>query len=196
MRNLFLSAHASLRLLLFLTLPHRLLARVAIDPLPQQTFYNTFKTYLGRGPGGCDRSAPNGVQMMQHTLDSLGGVYAISQTVAQDLPSYPTQTYIRGLMFVFFGITFQANHQINADTENVNAYNDITSMSGEDQIFICKRSPADADLQTGLTQSIACSRIQGRTSIIRNHGTDVWRTTARTIPASPMPMGKWKRQAH
>lgn len=64
---------------------------------------------------------------MNHVLDSLGGANAIAQTVVQDLPSYPTQTYVRGLLFLFFGITFLSDHQINPDPgqNNENAYDDI-----------------------------------------------------------------------
>ena len=67
--------------------------------------------------------------MMSHVLDSLGGANAIAQTVVQDLPTYVTQTYVRGLLFLFFGITFLADHEINPDPgqNNQNAYNDILS---------------------------------------------------------------------
>ena len=67
--------------------------------------------------------------MISHVLDSLGGANAISQTVVEDLPTYATQTYVRGLLFLFFGITFLADHEINPDPgeNNQNAYNDILS---------------------------------------------------------------------
>ena len=124
----FLSAYTSLAFLLFLTLPHLLLARVPIRPLPSLLFENAFNTYPGNDGGSCNRNAPNGVPMMSHVLKSVGGSWAISKTVLQDLPSYPTSTYIRGLMFLFFGITFRANHQISPSAGNVQAYNDIISM--------------------------------------------------------------------
>ena len=67
--------------------------------------------------------------MISHVLDSLGGANAIAQTVVEDLPTYATQTYVRGLLFLFFGITFLADHEINPDPgqNNQNAYNDILS---------------------------------------------------------------------
>ena len=58
--------------------------------------------------------------MMSHVLDSLGGTNAIAQTVVQDLPTYPTQKYIRGLLFLFFGITFFTDHQINPGPNQIN----------------------------------------------------------------------------
>ncbi|KAM0799915.1 hypothetical protein BDR22DRAFT_973322 [Usnea florida] len=121
----FLPAYTSLTFLLFLTLPHLLLARVPIRPLPSLLFQNAFNTYPGNDGGSCNRDAPNGVPMMSHVLKSLGGSWAISKTVSQDLPSYPTSPYIRGLMFLFFGITFRANRQISPSNGNVQAYNDI-----------------------------------------------------------------------
>ena len=67
--------------------------------------------------------------MISHVLDSLGGANAIAQTVVEDLPTYATQTYVRGLLFLFFGITFLADHEINPDPgqNNQDAYNDILS---------------------------------------------------------------------
>ena len=124
----FSLSQARLGLLALLTLvPRAIPARVPIDTLSSQQFTTSFKAYLGTGPGGCSRTAPNGAPMMNHVLDSLGGARAIAQTVVQDLPTYPDQTYIRGLLFLFFGITFLADHSINPDStqNNINAYNDI-----------------------------------------------------------------------
>ncbi len=124
----FTLSRAPLGLLAVLTLlPHGILARVAIDPLSMQQFTTSFKASLGTGPGGCSRSAPNGASMQNQVLDSLGGANAIAQTVVQDLPTYPTQTYVRGLLFLFFGITFLADHSINPEPvqDNLNAYNRI-----------------------------------------------------------------------
>lgn len=113
---------APLGLLAFLTLAPAILARVAIEPLSSQQLTTSFRTYLGSQPGGCGRGS-----MMSHVLDSLGGANAIAQTVVQDLPTYLSQTYVRGLLFLFFGITFLSDHQINTDPaqNNQNAYNDI-----------------------------------------------------------------------
>lgn len=69
--------------------------------------------------------------MFERTLKSLGGASAIAQTVAQDLPTYPTQVYIRGLLFLFFGITFQMNHELNPDIDNMLAYYFILGMIRE-----------------------------------------------------------------
>ena len=124
----FSLSQAPLGLLAFLTLlPRAIPARVPIGSLSLQQFTTSFKGYPGRGPGGCSRNAPNRLSMENHVLDSLGGANAIAQTVVQDLPTYQTQTYIRGLLFLFFGITFLADHSINPDStqNNLDAYNDI-----------------------------------------------------------------------
>ena len=143
MFSLLSYGHAFLQLLLYFTLPQTSLsARIPIHPLPQQVFYNTFNIYTPTGKGGCYRNAPNGVQMMAHTIGSLGGALAVAQTVAQNLPNYPTETYIRALLFLFFGITFQANHQLRPDVDNVNAFNNITSMAREGTTSIFIRSVA------------------------------------------------------
>lgn len=81
--------------------------------------------------------------MMTHTLGSLGGTSAVAQTVAQNLPNYPTETYIRALLFLFFGITFQANHQLNPDADNVNAFRNITSMARKATMSIFMQSVAN-----------------------------------------------------
>ena len=114
-------------LLVFLILLHPIPARVPIEPLSEDQLFNSFNLYPINGPGGCGRYAPNGVPMMPFVLKSLGGANAIVQTVLQDLPTYPTQIYVRGLLFLFFGITFLADHQINpiAREGNENAYNNI-----------------------------------------------------------------------
>lgn len=122
-----LHGQAPLLLLLFFVLPQLILARVPITSLPIASFFNIFNTYPSTGNGGCDRDSPDGIPMMLHTLNSLGGAWAVAQTTSQNLPSYPTETYIRGLLFLFFGITFQADQQLNADPNNVNAYNAILS---------------------------------------------------------------------
>lgn len=130
MLNSLLHGHAPLQLLLFSTLSPLVLARVPITPLSYSTFDSSFNLYPLSGNGGCNRPTPNGRPMMQPTLKSLGGVSAIAQTLVQNLPSYPTQQEIRGLLFLFFGITFQANHQLNPATDNVNAYNNIINTFG------------------------------------------------------------------
>lgn len=62
---------------------------------------------------------------MQHTLASLGGVLSIVDSVNRNISNYPTQVSTRGLLFLFFGITFQENHQLTTDADNLNAYNNI-----------------------------------------------------------------------
>lgn len=125
---------APLGLLAFLTLAPAILARVAIEPLSSQQFTTSFRTYLGSQPGGCGRGS-----MMSHVLDSLGGANAIAQTVVQDLPTYSSQTYVRGLLFLFFGITFLSDHQINPypAQNNQNAYKDILrNFTAVSQVFV------------------------------------------------------------
>lgn len=104
--------------------------------------------------------------MLEHTLKSLGGASAIAQTVAQDLPNYPSQTYIRGLLYLFFGITFQWNHQLDPDVNNVDAFNSISSMMHEEIISILIPIVADQYLQTHSPRSIKCSHTLVSTSII------------------------------
>ena len=123
--------HALLELLLLLTLPQQITARSPLNPLSFAVFSNTFNLYDLTGKGGCNRNAPNGAPMLQRSLTSLGGAWALSQTVADDLPNYSSQTYIRGLLFLFFGITFQENHELNPDESNMNAFNFITGMVQE-----------------------------------------------------------------
>ena len=122
---------ALLELLLFLTLPQQIIARVPITPLSYAVFSNSFNLYDPSGKGGCNRNAPNGAPMLQRVQMSLGGAWALSQTVADDLPNYSSQTYIRGLLFMFFGITFQENHELNPDGNNVDAFNFIAGMVQE-----------------------------------------------------------------
>ena len=126
--------HAILELLLFLTLPQQIMARSPLNPLSSAIFSNSFILYDPTGKGGCNRNAPNGAPMLQHSLTSLGGAWALSQTVADDLPNYYSQTYIRGLLFLFFGITFLENHELNPDQNNVNAFNHIAGMVQEKRL--------------------------------------------------------------
>lgn len=67
--------------------------------------------------------------MMKYVLKSLGGANAIAQTAVLELPTYPTQINVRGLLFLFFGITFLEDHQINPDPDqgNVLAYQVVLS---------------------------------------------------------------------
>ena len=123
--------HALLGLLLSLTLCQQIIARTPINPLSYEVFSNSFNLYDPSGKGGCNRNAPNGAPMLQRVQMSLGGAWALSQTVANDLPNYSSQTYIRGLLFLFFGITFQENHELNPDGNNVNAFNFIAGMVQE-----------------------------------------------------------------
>ena len=116
-------SRAPLGLLALLTLPpHGILARVPISRLPPLQFLDSFNAYPGRGPGGCSRSAPNGVPMLDRVFKSLGGANAIAQTMVQDLPTYPNQTYVRGLLFLFFGITFLEDHSINPIQDGLETY--------------------------------------------------------------------------
>ena len=126
-------------LLLFLTLPQQIMARAPLNSLSYAVFSNSFILYDPSGKGGCNRNAPNGAPMLQRTQMSLGGAWALSQTVADDLPNYSSQTYIRGLLFLFFGITFQENHELNPDQNNVNAFNFIAGMVQEKPLRAHKR---------------------------------------------------------
>lgn len=110
--------------------------------------------------------------MLDRTLKSLGGASALAQTVAQDLPTYSTQIYIRGLLFLFFGITFQIDHQLSPDFDNVDAYNLIASMIREELISIFMRSVADQYPQTHSAWSTKCSLTLLTTSTKSNLDTD------------------------
>ena len=103
-------------------------ARVPITPLSNEQLDNAFKFYPGKETGGCNRNTPDGVPMLEHTRQSLSGASALAQTVVQELPNYSTQPYIRGLLYLFFGITFQWNYQLNPDLDNVHAFSFISSM--------------------------------------------------------------------
>lgn len=141
----------NLQLLVLFTLSQLILARIPIVPLAYSQFANSFNLYPLSGNGGCNRDSPDGLPMLQHTLKSLGGAWAIAETVVQDLPNYPTQIYIRGLLYQFFGILFQENHQLNPHPDNVAAYNLIASMNQEKIISIPIRSVANQYNQTHST---------------------------------------------
>ena len=126
MRYRFSLLQAPFELLVFLTLLHPIPARVPIKPLSNKQFFNNFRTFPISGEGGYRRNSLKGIPMLPYVLKSLSSVNAIVQTVVQDLPTYPTQIYVRGLLFLFFGIIFRTDHQINPDSlENQNAYDNI-----------------------------------------------------------------------
>ena len=68
--------------------------------------------------------------MMQYVLKALGGANAIAQTAILELPTYPTQINVRGLLFLFFGITLLENHQINPDPAQSNVLANHAILSG------------------------------------------------------------------
>lgn len=145
-----LDGYAPLQLLLFFTLPRMISAtppRVPIQPLTLRVFSRIFNAYDPNQRGGCNRTAPNGIPMMQHTLASLGGVLSIVDSVNRNISNYPTQVSTRGLLFLFFGITFQENHQLTTDADNLNAYNNIRSMDRERTISISRLSVANQCFQ-------------------------------------------------
>ncbi len=94
--------HVLLRLLILFT---------SLSPLSAQVtwtqFSDSFFLYLGNGPGGCDRPAPNSVGMKDYVLTSLNDAWTASDTVVDDLPTsvFSYNRDIRGLLFLLFGIT-------------------------------------------------------------------------------------------
>lgn len=144
MLSSFLDGHALLQLLLFLILsPLATPARPPIRSLNPRVFTKTFNTYQPRQRGGCVRTAPNGVPMMQHVLASLGGALTILDSVNRNISNYPTQVSTRGLLFLFFGIIFQENHQLDPDEDNLNAYKNIAGMDREETMSNSRRSVAN-----------------------------------------------------
>lgn len=72
------------------------------------------------GVGGCNRNAPNGQYMLSYVVEAAGDAFSTAALVQQQLGSYnfnsPSAKRLRGLLFLFFGITFVDTYQLNPNS--------------------------------------------------------------------------------
>ena len=70
-------------------------------------------------PGGCSRTLPNGVNMLSHTVTAFTDAFTMAGAVQSQIKSFRFDTTaskkLRNLFFLFFGITFGDQNQINAE---------------------------------------------------------------------------------
>ena len=75
-------------------------------------------------PGGCSRTLPNGVNMLSHTVTAFTDAFTMAAAVQSQIKSFdfdtPAAEKLRSLLFLFFGITFGDQNQI--DTEKARDY--------------------------------------------------------------------------
>lgn len=100
-----------LLLLLFVTTSHALTHR---------EFFGTFRFHLPLiGVGGCNRYV-NGVSTLSWALTATSDAFNMAATVGQQIGSYninsPSSRRLRGLLFVFFGVTFGDEYQLSPDS--------------------------------------------------------------------------------
>ena len=73
----------------------------------------------GTSPGGCSRTLPNGVNMLQHTVTAFTDAFNMAAAVQFQIKSFsfntPAAKKLRDLLFLFFGITFGNQNQISAE---------------------------------------------------------------------------------
>ncbi len=110
-------------------------------------FSDSFFLYLGTGPGGCHRPAPNGIGMKEYVLTSLNDAWTVSDTVVDDLPTsvFSYNRDIRGLLFLLFGITWTVFYEPNPNDGSLTDYDYIL---GTFQHRIISSLPAADDSQT------------------------------------------------
>ena len=135
-------AQMPLHLLILFTSPSQLFAQVTWTQ-----FSESFFLYLGNGPGGCDRPAPNGIGMNDYVLTSLNDAWTVSDTVVEELPtsvfSYNRET--RGLLFLLFGVTWTVYYEPNPNDGSEADYNYILGIF---QHHIISSLPVADDSQT------------------------------------------------
>ena len=70
-------------------------------------------------PGGCIRTLPNGVNMVLHTVTAFTDAFTMAAAVQSQIKSFkfdtPAAQKLRSLLFLFFGITFGNQNQINTE---------------------------------------------------------------------------------
>ena len=70
-------------------------------------------------PGGCSRTLPNGVNMLSHTVTAFTDAFTMAAAVQSEIKSFrfdtPAAGRLRSLLFLFFGITFGDQNQVNAE---------------------------------------------------------------------------------
>ena len=73
----------------------------------------------GTSPGGCDRILTNDVNMLQHTVAAFTDAFNMAIAVRLQITTFrfntPPAKKLRDLLFLFFGITFGDQNQINAE---------------------------------------------------------------------------------
>ena len=72
-----------------------------------------------RGPGGCGRISPNGVDMLPHTVNAVSDAFDMIAAVQSQIKLFrfytPDAQKLRRLLFLFFGITYGDVNQINVE---------------------------------------------------------------------------------
>ena len=70
--------------------------------------------------GGCGRPSPNGIDMLSFTVTAVTDAFNMVAAVQFEITSYgfdtPESKRLRALLFLFFGITFDDENQVTADT--------------------------------------------------------------------------------
>lgn len=89
--------------------------------LTPDKFLDTFRVDTPvNGPGGCSRDSPNGQYMLWPVIEATGDAFNTAALVQQQLGSYnvnsPSSKRLRGLLFLFFGITFGDTYQLSPDS--------------------------------------------------------------------------------
>ena len=91
--------------------------------ITEQQLKNTFNFHDPGNTegGGCDRNSPNGKPMGPHVLASVSDAFKMATKVQQNLDSYNADTpyadRTRRLLFLFFGISFGDDHQLDEHKE-------------------------------------------------------------------------------
>ena len=101
--------HQLRQLFLLLLLPTASIA------LKQSKLQSMFQLHAPRTSGACFDYSPNGVPLMPYVLSAVGDAMEIATEVqfAMDQSAFPTPPgkRMRGLLYLFFGITFGAERQ-------------------------------------------------------------------------------------
>ena len=70
-------------------------------------------------PGGCSRTLPSGVNMVSHAVTAFTDAFTMAEAVQSQIKPFrfdtPAAKKLRSLLFLFFGITFGDQNQINTE---------------------------------------------------------------------------------
>ena len=96
---------------------------ICITPLlaiTEEQLGNVFTLHSpATSPGGCSRTFPNGVNMLLHTVTAFTDAFTMAAAVQSEIKSFrfdtPAAKKLRSLLFLFFGITFGDQNQINTE---------------------------------------------------------------------------------